>query len=401
MRTIPFFLCFLIGFLIHPLIAFIVAWILMFKHKLKDTKVNVCLLIISMFWGILAFTQKSHASIDTDSVRYYQIFSVFINVSPTLALAGMEFEDLVNFAFIPINAILVSLTKNPQSMSFFWVTTSYMFAYLSVRRLMNYYKCYTQQRYTKILLLLTFVFMLFVQISELLKQASAFAVFFYALTIYIEKGFSIKSIVFLIMAIGIHPSMLMVTPLFLYKLIPTKTLLLCAVVLSPLFMAVDVFPLLFSLLPGGGYTEKLTEQYSTYGDGSIASPQYIAIEILMLIMSLNLWIHTRKRRCYETNIIILYFIISFANFGNLIAFLRFALFSHWLFALMIVKYYSTSNFHLTQIAKGVIFLMFLLSLRFTNGRLTGSYRSSYMDNSIIKIATSTSKQYLDIKYNEP
>lgn len=390
-------------FIINPLFAFILTWFFLLKVKLTNTGVVICLLILSSYFGLLAFTQKSLADIDTDCIRYYAICSQFVGLSIKDALLSINVLELLNYVFMPLNAIVVSLTNNVQSVSFLWVFISYFFIYVSVWRLTVFFGCYSQKNFAKLLLLLTFGFVLFVQVSELLKQASAIAIFFYGFSLFLEKGINIRTLLCVFFSIGIHPSMFMFLPLFLYNYLPTKKLLIITLCITPIFVVTDPIELLFNMLPGGNYFSMIGDKYGTYSDKVAASPHYILIEILMFCMTLDLWRRSGFKDDKYTNVVLIYFILSFANYNNLISFLRFALFSHWLFALMLVRYLTIykPNFSFSKVARIIVVIMFLLSTRFTLGRLGGGgYASTYMDNSIVKICTSNMIDYLSVDFDK-
>lgn len=401
MELIQFLFLFTIGFSINPFFAFVFAWVLLLKNNLDEGRVTICVMVLATYWGLLAFTQKSLAAIDTDAIRYYYFGHGMIGLSVKEALESLAIEDLMNFTFTPVNAVIVALTQNVQSMSFIWVFVTYICTYYSIKRLMKHYGCYSQRNYAKVLLVVSFCFMLFVQISELLRQAPAFAVFFLGFTYYVEKGWNIKTIILIIASIGLHSSMFLFVPLLLYRYFPVKKSIYIIIALTPVLMSVNVLTAFWGLLPDGEYFSMVSEKYSNYGDGSTATPHYILIELLMLYMAIDLWRKDKDDR--DINIVLLYFLISFANYGTLVAFLRFALFSHWVFAFMLVKYLTINRpvFRFSNVGKYIVIIMFFMSLRFTLSRLgMGIYPSTYMDNSIVKITTSTINDYLTVKYDK-
>ena len=195
--------------------------------------------------------------------------------------------------------------------------------------------------------------------------------------------------------------MFLFIPLLLYRYLPIKKSFYIIIALTPIIMTVDIINVFWGMLPGGEYFAMISDKFSDYGDGSTATPHYILIELLMLFMAFDIWKKNKDDR--DINIVILYFFISFANYGNLVAFLRFALFSHWIFAFMLVKYLTIyrPSYRISNIGRYIVIIMFFMSFRFTLSRLgMGIYPSSYMDNSIVKITTSTLHDYLIVKYDK-
>lgn len=397
------FLVFL--FLLFPFFSFFLAFWLLLKSKLSENKIHLCLIIISLFWGILAFSQKSLTPEDTDCIRYYYIFSNFEFLTPIQSIQELNILELLNYIFYPVTAFVVSVTKNVQSMSLFWTFIVYICTYLSIQKLMKYYGCYNQKMYAKIIFFSTFCFMVFVQISELLKNSSAFAVFFYALTIFMTKGNKLLVVILLLVSIGLHPSVILLFPLFLYRLFKTKIILSISLFLFVFSMSTNVISILIEHLPGGTYFEMIRERFDGYGNGESGSIHYIILQLIMVSSALYLWIHEKYNveLEYAVNIILIYFIISTLNISNLTAYLRLSIFSHWLFSLVLIWYFYLSPrfINLPKVKNFLILIMFLMTIRWSIGRITpGGYSSSYMDNSITKILFSTSVDYLSVDYEK-
>lgn len=363
--------------------------------------------MMSMFWGLLAFTQKSLAiGEDTDCIRYYSSMEYFEGWDPVSAICSLSLIQTLNFVFYPVSTFVTALTNNVQSISFLWTFLVYLLTFLNMRRLMRYYECYGQRQFAQLVLILTFCFLVFVQVSELLKNSAAFAVFFYALTLQITH--TNKCIVWLLFlaSIGIHPSVIMLLPLFFYKLFNTRILLVFAVILFLLSLSVNIIDLLMRFLPAGVYFDLLFDRFGHQYAERTGSLHYIGILTMMLGATSYLWFRSKKHeiKLLETvNIVILYFIICILNFYNLVAFLRFTVFSHWLFGLITIWYLKKSYISgYKRMMKGMVVFMLFMTLRWTYSRtiVVGGYCSSYMDNSITNILFSTSNDYISVDYEK-
>lgn len=403
MKSITFFTFLFLFFLIWPFGGFVVSLYLLYRPSISERQQTICLIISSLFWGLLAFSQKSLADINTDCIRYYYSLEAYEFFRPFEIFGLLDFTELLNFVFYPASAFIVALTKNVQSVSFLWTALVYILTFLSARRLMKYYDCYTDKNYANLVLCLTFCFIAFVQVSELLKQASAFAVFFYGLTLFMTGGLKVLVIISTIIAIGLHPSSIMLVPLFFYKHVNTGLLLIFALGTIVLSQFVDIIGFFMSMLPGGNYTGMIMERFG--GKASEGGTlHYIVLQFLMLAPAIFLWLSGRtkeKKQQNAVNVVILYFIIASLNFGNLVAYLRFAIFAHWIFALVYILCLKNIHFKEVKYVLNVLLLcMFLMTARWTIGRTTpGGYASSYMDNSIVNIVFSTSYDYLKVDYS--
>lgn len=393
-------------FLFCPFVAFVVSLIVLFSRNISERETTLCLVVISMFWGILAFTQKSLAIEDTDCIRYYEYFELFEGIEPLYAISSLNILELLNFVFMPASVLVISITGNVQSISFLWTFVVYLLMYMSIRRLMIFYGCYTPRQFANVVLITTFCFMVFVQITELLKNSAAFTVFFYGFTLYMTNGNKAAVIGLIIASIGIHPSVIMLLPLLLYRKVNTKIVLAISFVVLLISQMSNVLGLLINILPGGGYFDLLLDRFGDYDISQSGTLHYIAIQMAMLCSALFLLCKNKgkdERLNDAVNIVILYFIVSILNYYNLTAYLRFSIFSHWLFALILIWYVQKASYSCSvrRMMKCLVVFMFLMTLRWTLARtIGGGYCSSYMDNSITNIVFSTSSDYLSVEYEK-
>lgn len=393
-------------FILWPFGSFIVSTYSLLNRKLSETNTIVCLFMLSLFLGLLAFTQKSLAAEDTDCIRYYEFFELFEGIEPLYAISSLNILELLNFVFMPASVLVISITGNVQSISFLWTFIVYFLMYMSIRRLMIFYGCYTQRQFAIVVLITTFCFMVFVQITELLKNSAAFTVFFYGFTLYMTNGNKAAVIGLIIASVGIHPSVIMLLPLLLYRKVNTKIVLVISCVVLLISLVSNVLGLLINILPGGGYFDLVLDRFGDYDISQSGTLHYIAIQMAMLCSALFLLCKNKgkdERLNDAVNIVILYFIVSVLNYYNLTAYLRFSIFSHWLFALILIWYVQKASYSCSvrRIMKCLVVFMFLMTLRWTLARtIGGGYCSSYMDNSITNIVFSTSSDYLSVEYEK-
>ena len=402
-RTNVVFICgLLIVFLVNPFCAFVLSLLLINTAKRDDNAFKlVCIFFISLFWALLAFTQKSLYYDGTDCTRYYSYVEHFEEIKLYDVLSYFDLTALINYIFYPVSAIATSLTGNVQVMSFIWVFVVYLLSYLSVMKLLKHYGYYNTRNVSILIVAMTFCFMLFVQISELLKQSSSFAVMLYGFTIYITKGKTISPLLLSIIAVGLHPSSVALLPLYLYKCFKTKYFIYGSIILLPLALTADIYGLIFRILPGGNYMELIIDKYGNAGDDRSATLHYVAILLIMFYGTFMSWAKSNRKNSELINIACIYALITSVNYSNLTAFLRLTLFSHYIFGLLLVSYLRERTIYLDKSVKVILILMFVLTLRFSYGRtLNGSYRSSYMNNSLSEIVFSSAFDYLAVDYEK-
>lgn len=380
--------------------------IVLFMRNVSKKETTLCLVIMSMFWGLLAFTQKSLTVEDTDCIRYYSSFEYFEGWNPISAICYLNLIEILNYVFSPVSVFVTALTDNVQSISFLWTFLVYLLTFLSMRRLMKYYECYEQRIFAKLVLIMTFCFLVSVQVSELLKNSAAFAIFFYAFTLQITNSSRMVVWSLVLVSIGIHPSAIMLLPLFFYKLVNTKIILAFAVIVFLLSLKINIVDMLMSILPSGIYFDLLLERFDYQNIGQTGTLHYIGIQMAMVGTASYLWFRSKNNETElleVINIVILYFIVSIVNFYNLVAFLRFSIFSHWLLGLITIWYLKKSYIpSYKRMMNLMIVFMLVMTLRWTHGRtmVRGGYCTSYMDNSITNIIFSTSYDYLCVNYEK-
>ena len=393
-------------FILSPFLSMIVSLVMLFRKKMSENAITICLVIISLFWGVLAFSQKSLYYEGTDCTRYYYSLEIFENFNLLDALPNINILEMLNFVFYPVSIFVTSATGNVQYVSFFWTSLVYFLTYISSRRLMKYYGCFSQKKFAFVVLISTFCFIVFVQVSELLKNSAAFAVFFYAFTLYMTKGNKLATGLWVLVSIGLHPSVIMLLPLFLYKTMNTKILFFVSVILSLLVASTNIIGILMNIMPGGGYFDLLMDRFGDNSKGQSGTLHYIVLQVAMLLTSLFIYFNrkaNKKEPCYAVNIILLYVLISNMNFYNLVAYLRFSILTHWQFSLLLISLIqgSINSSRISIVKKCLCIFMFIMTARWTISRtIPGGYSSSYMNNSITNILFSTSYDYLSIDYEK-
>lgn len=384
---LPFFSIFLILFFISQL-------------QLHIRQYNFLFFLISMSFALLAYTQVSLASMDTDVVRYYYMFSPFIyldfNVIPLILS-----DSILTYTFTLINILLVITFKNVQIISLFWIVLIYYVYFLTVIKLFKKENVYPSK--INIFLITTisiFGFILFTQVTETIKNAAAFTIFFYVFTCYLNNENRAKIVILCFLGIGVHSSILMLFPLFFYKVLNTKFLFILLFVCIFSCHYIDLMALSIKYIPDFGFFSNLLTKADAYiGEkGENSSIRYIGISFVILLASIYLW----KQKIFNTNnqylnIIFLYLIIMYLNFNNSNAFIRWANFAQFILVFEFIHFLKNRKKYSIPI------ILFFLTFYVTNYQMTyartlsGGYCSSYMDNSLIKTLFSSTYDYLKYK----
>ena len=386
-----------IVYILSPFWGMLLSVFIIYYYRLKEKGVLWFSFLIALFWGLLAYTQNCK-SMETDSIRYYQMFAGIIrNVHSLQDLLILLNEELLTFVFVPVTTVLVYITNNVQVLSLFWVTVSYYICFISILRILKYEKIYTQGVYVKYLLVMIFCIMLFVQISETIKNAAAFSLAFYALTLFYTKERLGKVILWMILAIGIHPSSLLFIPVFFYKKIETNILLFISFLFFPIAIRMNIFAELGNILSGSsGYMGAMSDLASSYSSSDGTSTRYLIISFSTFLYTFLIYKNDKyNRNTHIYNIILLYFMVSSINATNIHSYVRFVNFIHpFVFLAFVANQKITSKYRrVFMLAYGLFFAFF--TIRLTYARVYGGeYISTYMGNSVIDIMFSNIITYL-------
>lgn len=402
--NISYYVLLLLIWIVSPFVSIFVAILLFTKISINRSSIKTLFFFISLSFSLLAYTQKSLYWEGTDIERYYQGLAPLLKLDYT-AIPLLLAENMLNYVFIPVNIVLVIATRNVQSISIFWIFIIYYFFFLSILNFLELYcaECIKNRKFW-ILLVLFCVFgaILFTQVTETIKSAVAFSLFWYTFTLYLKKEKIYKILALLFIGIGIHAQTLMFLPIFLFKKIKFIPLLCITTAVVLLCTQFNIINVAMSVLPSTGWTDLLMERTIDYGSdtGSSSSIRYLFIGLLTLI---TCW-YLQRKDAYNTeekigNIILLYIIVMFVNYNNSHAFIRFANFISFIATIEFIGLYRTKK--IRQISYLYIVVFMLLNLQMTYGRtLSGGYCSSYMDNSIAKVLLSNVYDYLTYKaYN--
>ena len=391
-----FFVWFLFPFFSIFLVLFFISQV-----QLHIRQYNFLFFLMSMSFALLAYTQVSLAAMDTDIVRYYNSYQFMVGSSFSLN-SYLIFEDVLTYSFMFVNILLVYFFKNVQIISLFWTFFIYMLFFLTVLKLFSIegIRC-TKENLFWVCFISLFGLILFTQVTETIKNAAAFALFFYLFACFLAKENLMKIFILYFIGVGIHSSILMLFPLFFYKLINSK-LLFCFFLISIFLSSLNLTEILMELLPDVGYLGlilKRVEHYALEGE-NLFSIRYVLILFFVFCTALLLL----KRKVFNEenkflNIVLLYLIIATLNYSNFDGFVRFVNFIQFIVVFVFIPFLRDKKRNQSIIA--IFFIVFLVTnLQMTYSRTISphlDYRSCYMDNSLSKILFSNVVDYLTFK----
>lgn len=390
-------------FLINPFFAVLFSFWVIYKGNYDEKTIRYTYIVISAFFALLAYTQKSTALFeDTDIVRYYNQYQEY---------ASMSFNDpklyynlnIMYLGFDIISRTMVMITGDVRYFSLFWTFLCYILYFLSVDNYLKYRKIeLIKSNVLWFLFLSITAFLLFTQITETYKQSVSSSLFFYGFSLYL-LGKKRSAIYWILFSLTCHASSILLLFMFIPFIISNKysiPILVCSMVIGYIgimqildyilsFLGFDAY--FFYLL--SGKAEKYGDELSGFSISSI-----FLLQFMLLIISYLYAKYFTERTTENKNFVYAFLCILFINISSPHNFDRYLNLASFPIAVafidMLILPPRTKEF------RDKMILVFIVGMLFFNVRKTyyrtldkTGYTSSYMDNSIIKIALSPSFVY--------
>ena len=361
---------------------------------------KILYLLISLTFALLAYTQESIN--DTDIVRYYSTFISYENAELSNIIFYNVLRDKMYYVFNPVSIFIVSVFGDVQFFSLFWIFIVYFLYFLGIENYCIYRKIELSRNQLLLFVFISiFGFILFTQVSEIIKQAVATSVFFYGFSLFLLKK-RISALIVLVISIGIHSSVLLLLPILFYKCLNFKIariLLLGAIIMS----FFNIMQLTANILPQAGVLALLQEKALSYTEQMWSNSSLVRYDLLMLISFLMLIFLKKSNNEYAKNKAIfipyMYLCLILANRNVTHNYIRYVNMSYVVYAMLFLEYMNTRRI-LVKDFKAYFELLLIVAFLVANLHMTyyrtvgGSYLSSYMDNSLIKILSSSVYSYL-------
>ena len=395
-------------FVISPFFSFLFSLLVLIMQDFSRKERRYLYFLISLFFALLAFTQKSTSLIlETDVVRYYEAYDEY--VSKNVFDSNFFFNlNITYIAFDIVSRVVVSILGNVQYLSLVWTLLSYYLYFLSID---NYLVFRSVKLSNGNLFLIIFLgvttFLLFTQITETLKQAVSISLFFYGFSLFLCQRFKL-SIFIIILSLFFHLSTVFLSVFFLPFALQERSLLKLSI-LALLIGKLNVMNMLNILLQYLGTYSYLvlillhkTDMYGNSLHGFTISSIFFLQMLLLVIIACYIYFGTFKPKGFMNFIfpmlIVLFLNISsphnFDRFLNLLAFPLTIAFVEIIILKSRIRKFVCSFFFIFS------FCFFMLNARKTYFRTLADdgYSSSYLDNSPVKIITYPSYLYLKQKY---
>lgn len=360
------------------------------RRELARKEYNALYIFIALFWAVLAFTQK------TDTGDISRVYEYAIRDSENIGGVVIGFRASL---FSLINAYIYMITGNVQYISLLWIFLLYYLILKSILNIIEYKNknlCGNQVYY---LVTAMSCFMIFTQVTEIMKQAVVAGLFFYSFTSLIN-GRKRISVVAYLMSFGIHPTAFFYAPLYTAPFFKSKNVLVVLVIISFLFRVFNLMEFVMMVSQNIPFLSSINEIAEGYNEQHIenffrSDSFYFAVSFIIYFATVMYAFIRDKENSILLRICMLMVIILNLNYSNSHNFTRMML---MLFPFYIIIYMELfKHVGIDSIVRRLfVILIGICSLYIQYGRLYGGgiYVTSFMDNSITKIVFSPLYYYL-------
>lgn len=178
-------------FLINPFLSFLTS-IGSLRHQIGKMERNLIFIIISLFFALIAFTQKTSTG---DLSRVYD--SIIWNNSIFLSSPLECILETKHILFDGMNQLVYTIMGDVRYVSLFWIFIVFYTTLKAVENLIIF-KGWEPNKfcYSGIVLSVILCFFIFTQITELMKQSTATALTFWAFGNFLNRNWKKAIIIY-------------------------------------------------------------------------------------------------------------------------------------------------------------------------------------------------------------
>ena len=379
-------------FFINPFICFCSCLFHIAKnYRLDKDQYKVLFFICSSFLGVLAFTQETNQG---DIIRVYE--SV-VNDSYNKHLMSFDFGSSL---FRMFNVLLYQITGKVQYLSLIWVTLIYYLTLLSILNIFEYKQIKLSNKLFIYVFATLFCFVIFTQVTEIMKQGVATSMFLYGVSNIINSR-KIRGYTAVFMSLMIHGASFFYLPLLLAPFFKSRQLFVAAI-LSFLFRSFNLMNFVAEVFSGYSIFSSILQKAEIYSESKMAnfyrsdSPFFFVLFLTYAIFTLIAYYYRDRKNPILVNICLLMIIVLNLNYSVSHNFTR-ILTMLFPFYLMLLSEYDTSIIrHKNILIKCLLTTTFIFSFVMIIGRIstTATYHTTFMNNSFIEIMVSPLYRYL-------
>lgn len=391
-------------FILQPFIATLSAIFILGANSHNEREYKLLFFVISLFLSLLAFTQKTDVG-DISRVYYNIETASYLGIKEYIAYSFITDKYIL---FSILNQIIYQLTGNVQYISLFWVFILYYCTFLSI---LNFYKYRNLKPKNDQILVITiaclFCFIMFTQVTEIMKQAVCTSLALLAYSNYL-LGNKKRMILIVILACGVHFSIFLLSPIFLSKSLKQR-IIIAMVLFSFVCRQFNLMELTITIISKiGGFAKILgvAEYYNADLDGffDISAPFFKYSYLFYIILTLFTYLFFKRKDNYLINACLLMICVLNINYSVSHNITRMLTMMYPFYLMLIIDLMQNSKYnkHLKYCVIAftlLITLVFNYRMAYDRLSINGTYPTSFMNNSVLDIVISPSFSYLMFKYN--
>lgn len=400
--NILFCLLFTAGWFFLPALSALVYIALLYKVNFTKRVETFLFLLISLSIGLIGYTTKSVGTSETDIARYYFSYEMIAQVHSVKDFAlSFIIDGGNNIAFYIITYLMTRLfPENPQVMPLFWVSFTYFFTFLTIRKAASLLPGVTKKLYMAVIFFAIAGVITFFTVTEILKQVASVSLFTYALVKRIKKE-KYASLI-LIISILVHFSSMLLLPVYFFsmrkqvmKYIPV--LFIGAFILSFFNFNELLYFFVSKVFTQGDFLDRV-KYYENIDTWTISLRYYGVFAMYLLMLALFFWDYYKSQITTrdETSLLIVHsiaFLILLINRNNTHNFVRYLLGYFPFYIIAVMQMFTLRIARFDRIILSALIVGFYVysnvKMLIDQTVIGGAYGNSYMNNNILDIATSS------------
>lgn len=384
-------------FLINPFLSFLTS-IGSLRHQIGKMERNLIFIIISLFFALIAFTQKTSTG---DLSRVYD--SIIWNNSIFLSSPLECILETKHILFDGMNQLVYTIMGDVRYVSLFWIFIVFYTTLKAVENLIIFKGLEPNKFcYSGIVLSVILCFFIFTQITELMKQSTATALTFWAFGNFLNRNWK-KAIIIYFLALNIHFSCLYYFPLvFVFNL--KNWIVPVIAVVSFIFRQFNLMDSVVNILsnfPGIGDVVILGQIYSAAEiyrgehETFFQSGAFMFTLIFYHFFFLSFFSKIVVPKSNLVNVCLLMVVILNLSYTNNHNYTRLLTMMFPFYIMLFLELSAHQSVFRKVLLYALVTITFIINFRFFFLRLfEASYTTSFEDNSILKLVLYPSFAYL-------
>lgn len=389
--------CLLLLFVVNPFWGFVVSLYLV-RNKICINQLQTIYVFISLFMALVAFTQV------TDTGDITRVYESIVSDNPYFKRAPFDYLlENRNILFNLMNQLLYTVIGDVRIVSSFWIFILYFFTYKAIINILSYKELELEAG--DVLLLtssVVFCFIFFSQVTEIMKQGVATALFLYAFScILLNKTF--QAVIVMVIASLIHLSSFFFLPVLLIFVCPGKIIYIIFFI-SFLFRTFNLMSAVIEMM--GHITgvdiflltevQNAAEAYENGGSDNFFSSSSLFFVVLFwhftIFTAITAIVKGDSILINACLIMIIILNLSFSNDHNYTRLLT-MLFPFYIF--IMIELLECEEFQWQRIViYSFCFILMVFNFRMLIGRfVSDTYRTSFLDNSLLNLISYPSFMY--------